>query len=195
MLLHDLKSPLGVIQGFLTVAQSEDWYESLDRDAKNIFATLERNAVHMQDLLNELAELNHLNFQSGKPEIQEVFLPVFIREIADAAREMAFKKSINFKLECEGELPQSADFNPLKIRRVLENLLSNAIKYSTRNTTVCLAVSVQGGQLNFAITDQGLGIPEAEFSKLFKEFGKTSVRPTEGESSSGHWPRDCEENC
>jgi signal transduction histidine kinase len=35
------------------------------------------------------------------------------------------------------------------------------------------------------VIDQGQGIPESEFPKLFQEFGKTSVRPTEGESSSG----------
>lgn len=37
----------------------------------------------------------------------------------------------------------------------------------------------------FYIIDQGQGIPQSEIPKLFKEFGKTSVRPTSGENSTG----------
>ena len=35
------------------------------------------------------------------------------------------------------------------------------------------------------MADKGLGIPVSEIPKLFREFGKTSVRPTEGETSTG----------
>lgn len=185
MLLHDLKSPLGVIQGFLQIAQDESWYETLDQDAKKIFETLQRNAFHMHDLLNELAELNHLNFHGNKADECEVSLKEFISEIATAARDLASKKSITFKLECSDDLPGEAFFDPLKIRRAIDNLLSNAVKYSARNTTIVLAINFDNERLGIEVADQGQGIPKSEFPKLFQEFGKTSVRPTEGESSSG----------
>lgn len=185
MLLHDLKSPLGVIQGFLQIAQDESWYETLDQDAKKIFETLQRNAFHMHDLLNELAELNHLNFHGNKANECEVSFKEFLSEIATAARDLASKKSITFKLECSSDLAEKVFFDPLKIRRAIDNLLSNAVKYSARNTTIRLIISHDASQLYFEVADQGLGIPEMEFPKLFQEFGKTSVRPTEGESSSG----------
>lgn len=185
MLLHDLKSPLGVIQGFLQIAQDESWYETLDQDAKKIFDTLQRNAFHMHDLLNELAELNHLNFHGNKADECEVSLKEFLSEIATAARDLASKKSITFKLECSNDLPEKAFFDPLKIRRAIDNLLSNAVKYSARQTCVRLVISFRNEQLHCEVVDQGQGIPESEFPKLFQEFGKTSVRPTEGESSSG----------
>lgn len=185
MLLHDLKSPLGVIQGFLQIAQDEDWYDNLDQDAKNIFETLRRNAIHMNGLLNELAELNQPNFHGNKLEVSEIDLKKFISEVATAGRDVASKKAINFSLECESTCPEKASFDPLKIRRVLENLISNAVKYSDRNTSVRLKIGLRRECLHFEVIDQGLGIPESEFSKLFQEFGKTSVRPTEHESSSG----------
>ncbi len=185
MLLHDLKSPLGVIQGFLQIAQDEAWYDSLDQDAKKIFSTLERNAFHMSELLGELAELSQLNFQKDKTEVCEVVLRNFISELEIVGRDLASKKSIKFEVSCARGIPETAYFNPLKIRRVADNLLSNAIKYSPRQTTVSLSVSCEGGRLRFEVSDQGLGIPEKELPKLFREFGKTSVRPTEGESSSG----------
>lgn len=185
MLLHDLKSPLGVIQGFLQIAQDESWYETLDQDAKKIFETLQRNAFHMHDLLNELAELNHLNFHGNKVDECEVSLGEFISEIATAARDVAAKKSIAFKLDCSSDLPETAFFDLLKIRRAIDNLISNAVKYSARETCIRLVISFRNDQLLWEVVDQGQGIPESEFPKLFQEFGKTSVRPTEGESSSG----------
>jgi signal transduction histidine kinase len=185
MLLHDLKNPLGVIQGFLQLAREEAWFQGLDRDAKNIFETLQRNAFHMQGLLNELAELNHLNFQGGKAEVREVPLNEFIAEVAVAGRDMAYKKAIGFEIKTADGLPRSAFFDPAKIRRAIDNLISNAVKYSARQTNVRFAVSCKDKGLLFEVSDQGLGIPEGEFTKLFREFGKTSVRPTEGESSSG----------
>ncbi|PIS11973.1 MAG: hypothetical protein COT73_00960 [Bdellovibrio sp. CG10_big_fil_rev_8_21_14_0_10_47_8] len=185
MLLHDLKSPLNIIQGFLQIAQDEDWYKILDQDAKRVFTTLERNASHMSNLLGELAELNQLNFQKEKAEIREVTLREFLSEIEAVAIDLASKKSIAVILKWDANLPEKTFFDPLKIRRVMDNLMSNAVKYSTRETTVRLSVSYRQGQLHFEVSDQGLGIPENELPKLFHEFGKTSVRPTEGESSSG----------
>lgn len=185
MLLHDLKSPVGIIQGFLQLAQDESWYAALDDEAKGIFETLQRNAFHMNDLLSELAELTHLNFQGNKISVCEVPLAEFISEISASAKEMAFKKSISFELEGAESMPDRAMFDPLKIRRVLDNLFSNAVKYSSRGTKIQLKIRLQDGRLCFDVIDQGLGIPESEMPKLFQEFGKTSVRPTEGESSSG----------
>lgn len=185
MLLHDLKSPLAVIQGFLQIALDEEWYDALDNDAKKIFETLERNASHMHELLHELAELNHLNFHGNRLEISEVDLKEFISEVMMAGREVASKKSINFDFEYTSTCPKKSSFDPMKIRRALDNLISNAVKYSDRNTSIRLRIGVYNEQLHFEVIDQGLGIPKAEFSKLFQEFGKTSVRPTERESSSG----------
>lgn len=185
MLLHDLKSPVGVIQGFLQLAKDENWYETLGQDGKSIFAALERNADHMLELLNDLAELGQLNSQAGKVGIFEVSFRDFLQEMDRAGQDLASKKSISFVLENPEGLPDKAHFDPLKIRRVIDNLLSNAVKYSARGTNVRLSVCLHNEQLHFEVADQGQGIPENELCKLFQEFSKTSVRPTEGESSSG----------
>lgn len=98
---------------------------------------------------------------------------------------MASKKSMDFKLECVGDISGNAVFNSLNVRRVIDNLISNAVKYSKRGSMIRMVVTVTNTTLHFDVIDQGLGIPHTEFEKLFQEFGKTSVRPTEGESSSG----------
>jgi hypothetical protein len=73
----------------------------------------------------------------------------------------------------------------LKIKRILSNLISNAIKFSKRGTAIRFEVAEEDRRLVFSISDQGQGIRQEDLPLLFKEFGKTSTRPTEGESSTG----------
>ena len=58
-------------------------------------------------------------------------------------------------------------------------------KYSNPGREVLLRINCLTDRIEFEVTDQGQGIPEEELPKLFKEFGKTSVRPTNGEPSTG----------
>ncbi|MGZ3809367.1 MAG: sensor histidine kinase, partial [Bacteriovorax sp.] len=91
------------------------------------------------------------------------------------------------ELNVIGPLPKEARFDSIRIMQALENLIANAIKYSESSSKVTIDVIVDEDRtrLSFFVKDQGPGIPETEMGKLFKEYGKTSVRPTAGESSHG----------
>jgi CheY-like chemotaxis protein/anti-sigma regulatory factor (Ser/Thr protein kinase) len=74
------------------------------------------------------------------------------------------------------------------MEQVITNLLSNAIKYSPMDTTVEVLVGKQDNDSKayIGVKDQGPGIPEKEFSNLFKPFFKIpGNRPTGGETSIG----------
>jgi signal transduction histidine kinase len=60
------------------------------------------------------------------------------------------------------------------IRNIVGNLLSNAIKYSPHGGTVLLSVQDQGNSLVFTVSDQGIGIPEADQAQLFESFHRAS---------------------
>lgn len=185
MILHDLRAPLGVIQGYLDLASEMDWFESLDVDAKKLFSILDRNSSYMLELLNELGELNRLSHQGEKIDLREVTLHGFVAELATRGRELAEKKDIGFAVLTTPGLPEKARLDMTKIRRVLDNLITNAVKYSARGTKIQLSIKRDHERLVFEVTDEGQGIPQSELPKLFREFGKTTVCPTEGEQSTG----------
>ncbi|MGE3533654.1 MAG: GAF domain-containing protein [Parachlamydiales bacterium] len=97
MILHDLKSPLGIVQSYLNVAHDEDWFKSLSIDAQEIFAIIERNASHMLGLLEELAELSQLNFATEKIKLAQVSLRDFIKKSRFQDENLPAKKKSNFK--------------------------------------------------------------------------------------------------
>lgn len=183
MMIHDLRSPLSVIQGYLDLIMGEDgWVQNLDPDAKKAFATLKRNTSHMFDLIDELSELR----QHAKIKQEQVIsLREFISELATSGQELTDAKEIGFSITTDAGLPLHASFDSLKIRRIYDNLITNAVKYSYRHTVIQAHIKFQPGRLIFEVSDQGQGIPDDELPKIFHEFEKTSVRPTEGETSTG----------
>ena len=185
MLLHDLRSPLGVIQGFVQASFEEPWYQALDAEGKQVFEIILRNSGQMFGLLNELLEVSELNSNADKLLPSEVTLTGFFDEMSHFGTVLAERKQIKFSKSSASDLAQTAKFDKDRIRRVLENLISNAIKFSNRGQSINMSISSADGRLNVSVEDQGQGIAESELPKLFREFGKTSTRPTENETSTG----------
>ncbi len=182
--LHDLKAPLAVIQGFIDLIREQPWFRSLDQDSEKFFQVLSRNAGFMFELIGDLNEMNRLKAPLEKTELREVLLSDFLEDIELDCRMLTRRKQITFGIESE-RLPATWVFDKGKIRQVLDNLISNAVKFSYPKTRLQITVKKQDRRLIFEVCDQGQGIPSDELVLLFKEFGKTSVCPTDGESSTG----------
>jgi signal transduction histidine kinase len=182
MILHDLKSPLSIIDGFLEMALVEDWYEHLSPRGKQVLSVLKRNSGYMSMLIEELSQLSQVGSVLDR---RSVNLKEFTSEICNHGQFLSERKSIQFKCNIDPHLSESASFDAEKIRRVINNLLTNAVKFSNRGSEICLLIKVTEDRLSFSVADQGQGIKAEELQNIFKEFGKTSTRPTEGEESTG----------
>jgi signal transduction histidine kinase len=93
-------------------------------------------------------------------------------------------KSIEIKLDLPVSLPV-LNLDQARIKQVLANLITNAVKYSYSHTFILLRVKVFEKEVWIAVKDQGQGIPVEEMKYLFKDFSRTSVKPTAGEKSIG----------
>jgi signal transduction histidine kinase len=72
------------------------------------------------------------------------------------------------------------------------NLLGNALKYSDPDTPVRFAVSGVGDQMHLRISDQGIGIPEADLPRLFGSFHRgTNVGNIAGTGIGLHIVKEC----
>lgn len=184
MVLHDLKAPLSIIQGYLDLSADENWYRGLDPDAQQIFETLRRNTQYMFQLLGDLSEFTQLQRELDSLNISTLDPTEFAQEMAKSGEILSRNKEILFAADIV-KLPPVAHFDSEKLRRVIDNLFTNAVKFSKRGSSISFRALSDGTRITFVVSDRGQGIPIHEQSKLFQEFGKTSTRPTEGESSTG----------
>jgi signal transduction histidine kinase len=58
----------------------------------------------------------------------------------------------------------------MRLTQVLDNLINNAIKYSPHGGEITVRAWQDGDQTCLSVTDQGIGIPEAELPNLFQRF-------------------------
>jgi signal transduction histidine kinase len=96
----------------------------------------------------------------------------------------ADRKSIQIQSHCD-PIPEALLFDHRKLKQVVDNLISNAIKFSPPDSVIKVKITGANGNIQILVKDQGPGIPEDEQENVFKTFGKTSVRPTAGETSTG----------
>ncbi len=180
---HDLRNPLATVKGFANLI-SEGELGPLTDKQRMALEHVNRAAEIMFGLINDLLDVSAI--EAGKLTLKprRVELKPYLASCHQANALLAQGKKIALALELEGELP-ALELDPDRMSQVLGNLIGNAIKYSYPATTTRLRAAKVGAEVQIAVIDMGQGIPAEDIPKLFQDFGKTSVRPTAGEKSTG----------
>ena len=180
---HDLRNPLTSIRG-LSEFMLDGASGELSEDQRAMIRSVHSATHVMLDLLNELLDISII--ESG-----EMRLDLAPTNFADIVHDSVFLNGLTaarkqMKIACRPFKPiRPLLIDARKIRQVVDNLLSNAIKFSPPGTTITVELSEDATQQTVSVQDQGPGIPPDEMNMLFTSFGKTSVKPTGGEKSTG----------
>ncbi len=165
---HDLKAPLRAISN-LSLWLQEDLGDTLNDDTKKNFDLLRGRVSRMEALINGVLEYSKI----GRTEIQleSVDTGECIAEIIDL---LAPPQHISFDIA--GELPIIIAPKILFVQ-VLSNLISNAIKYNDKPEGIVRIQSLEkDGMYEFSVADNGPGIPEDAFEKIFQIFQTLKAR-------------------
>jgi signal transduction histidine kinase len=180
---HDLRSPLGVILSYSEFLES-DASEQLNAEQREFVVTIKETSEFMLKMVTDLLDVTAIEAGALNLERQTTDLAPFVGRIVTLNRVLAARKEISVELDARGPLP-AVLLDPGKTEQVLNNLIGNAVKFSYGGSCVRVRVSATPEEITFVVEDEGQGIPTAELPKLFKPFGKSSVRSTAGEKSTG----------
>jgi signal transduction histidine kinase len=183
MAAHDLRNPLASIRGLAEFLR-DGVVGELTPDQIDLVKTIHSASQEMLLMVDELLDVAAIEAGELKISPEATDLVEIVTKSIYLANIQAAKKTTKIIL-LPRERPPLRRLDPNKIRQVVDNLLSNAVKYSPPGSTIEVEVSFLNGSLVFAVRDQGPGIPDSDRHKLFKDFGRTSVRPTGGEKSTG----------
>jgi PAS domain S-box-containing protein len=158
---HDLKNPLSVIEGHLTLARESGDPEHFD--------AIEQAADRMDEMLSELLELTRQGDLVG--ERTEIELGALAREVwNDCDIDPA-------TLAVESSTTVRADRD--RLRELLANLFENAHAHGGASVTVRVGRLDGDGAAGFYVEDDGPGIPADERDAVF-EWGHTTSRDGTG---------------
>ena len=183
MATHDLRSPLSTIKGYLELFLTGSLGE-LTFDQREVLNDMNQTSDVMLGLINDLLDVTAI--ETGNLQLKR--LPTKPAELLHAVqashRLLANAKSIEIKLDLPISLPL-LHVDQARIKQVLTNLITNAVKYSFSRSVIILRARLFEKEVWISVKDQGQGIPVEEMRHLFKDFSRTSVKPTGGEKSIG----------
>lgn len=183
MAAHDLRNSLGINLAYSQFLLDEV-ATTLDDEHLEFIRIIRSSSEFMLGLVNNLLDITALESGKLQLDLQPVDLISVIERNVALNRVLAAKKQADLHFYHQGDdLQAMADI--LKLEQVLNNLISNAVKFSMPQHPVEVRLVEGEGQAIVSVRDQGQGIPADELDRLFKPFGKTSVRSTAGEKSTG----------
>ncbi len=180
---HDLRNPLGSIDNLAEFLRNGT-VGPLTADQLDLVNAIHTSSRAMLSLVNDLLDV--VTIEAGELKIapEPHHLTELLEQSVYLARITAAAKKIHLALTAPAAAPPVM-IDAAKIKQVIDNLLTNAVKYSPPGSTVTVELHPVAGRCSFSVKDQGPGVPEKERDKLFKDFGRLSVRPTGGENSTG----------
>ena len=164
---HEFRTPLTAIQGFaetlLTGALD-------DPDNRRRFVEIIRDhAARLARLTEDLLELSRIEAGELKLEFQPVSVQQLVESCVETVGLKARAKQLALQLTIPGDLPNvRADAN--RLQEVLQNLLDNAVQYTPSGGHINVAAAGKNGQIVITVADTGIGIPQAEQSRIFERF-------------------------
>ena len=165
ILSHDLKEPINTIQMFIALYK-EEYLDKMDDQQIKYLNFISDSAERMSMLVTSLLNFNKLNIKSDAVKID---CNILVEEVMhDLGKKIKNSKAkIIFH-----DLPVILGHRP-GIRSVFQNILNNAIKFQKPDTMPIITIeSEKKNGWTFSISDNGIGIKEKDYNKIFGIFGR-----------------------
>ncbi len=164
---HELRTPLTVIRGFVETLQDGAFKDPIK--GPQFLNTIQKHTDQLANLVNDLLELSRLESQPSLPRLQNVDLSSVVRKAADLLAPAAARKSQQLIVSAPNQLPPIVG-NMDYLERAVSNLIDNAIKYTRENGRIRAVAKAENGHVIVEVSDNGLGIPEADLARIFERF-------------------------
>ncbi|WP_299060289.1 ATP-binding protein [uncultured Polaribacter sp.] len=164
MVSHDLKSPLQSIETLATWLQ-EDYKTALEPYGIENLQLIRNNVLKMDNLVSGILEYSTIR------RIEEEFYLVNLNDIVDKLKNN-FSSTENIKISIKNTLP-TINGDKFRLEKLFYHLLDNAIKYNNKEVKIIeIGFKEDENYWNFFIKDNGIGIKERYFEKVFETFQK-----------------------
>jgi signal transduction histidine kinase len=161
---HDLRAPIGSIDGFSQALADEE----LGPMARECVHWIRDACKQMHDLVDGLLQMTRLTH--AEIERDDVDASELARAVAESLRQREPERAVAFRIQ-DG-IRVNAD--PRLMRAVLENLMSNAWKFTRKHERATIEFGAMNGSLY--VRDDGAGFDPGAAAKMFHAFQRLHSR-------------------
>ncbi len=176
---HELRTPLTVIRGEAEIAlrgsdkSSTHYQDSLSRIAEQ--------ARHTNRLIDDLLFVARADSGAPRLDMRSVAVCALMGEVMNNFRPAAAERAISLSWKCRlGETVVLGDRG--RLRQALSVIVDNAVRYSHRGGEVRATCRLDGGRIEIAVDDDGVGIMKTDFDRVFERYyrGGNSTNEQDG---------------
>ena len=178
---HELKTPLAALRE--GVALLEDGVPGkLTPDQREVVAILRQNTLSLQAQIEALLQFNAAAFEARQLQRRRTNLVALLREQVEAQRLQWQARGLAVRVEGS---PVTLAVDGDKLGAAVANLLSNAIRFSPVGGSIVLRLTAVDGTVGIDVRDEGPGVAEADWSRVFEPFYRGERQPERAVRGSG----------
>jgi signal transduction histidine kinase len=178
-LAHDIRSPLGAINGYCDIL-TDGLYGPLTDKQRDALGRVKMSGKHLLSLLDNVLDMARLS--AGVVRVRDEV--VELRQVAQEATEImmpaSYAKQQTLRLVSGDQVAARGDI--ARIRQVLVNLIGNAVKFTPQGGSISVSagpVSLPEGERGeIRVSDTGPGIAESEHASVFEAYYRSEGTAT-----------------
>jgi signal transduction histidine kinase len=170
---HELRTPMASISGYVELLQDGEG-GALTDDQRHFVEAIRRNSDRLTALANDLLTLSSLESGRFVHDQRGVDLDDVVRAAQTALMPLINSRALDVTFDIPPD-PVRVHGDVRALESVVSNLMSNALKFTEDGGWVRCAVRAVADHAVLEVSDNGLGIPEAEQRDLFTRFFRSST--------------------
>lgn len=177
---HELRTPLAAVRGFVNTLRRR-MNALTPEETEEFLGIIDQQTDRLIRLVEDLLVVSRI--EAGKLAFEPKLIEpaTLLTEVVRGLGEEASRVSISIA----PAFPERFLADPYRLGQILTNLLQNALKFSPERSPVALSADADGGDLAFAVRDQGTGIPSEEWERIFERFHQTDASTTRRAEGAG----------
>ena len=171
---HEIRTPMNAILGLSRLLTESELPPKQGEYAEAIRQSSENLLVIVNDVLDQM------KIESGQFKFQHkpFDLELIVRHLQNTLGYKAGEKGLQFDINIAPEIQTRLVGDSVRLNQILTNLLGNAIKFTEKGGVTLKILPANGSStdgvgevmIGFQVRDTGIGIPEAQLSRVFESF-------------------------